>query len=257
MINMMRLSSGVHDPFQQRPGFSKMQLSMDQQHSLHSQHPQQHQQSYQLNSQRSGVFPEMALGAAQSFVPGIPMIAATNGQYGAFSAGPLSASFGGFLPNQAVPPPLFTLDEEEEDENEEISGMEKLRYKYEYEIKAAIDSTPVLSEVSKMMAAPAYNPNAFGYSGPMPDYAAYGSFPLATPVSLGHRYSYDPSVAASSTLFSTAMAPSTSTNSAASVSAAMPAVPGNYPVVHTAALPPSHHHQEYLEFTLGSMLPSV
>ncbi|KAG0276656.1 homeodomain transcription factor ste12 [Linnemannia exigua] len=259
MINMMRLSSNVHDPFQQRPGFSKMQLPLDQQHSLHSQqHPQQHQQPYQLSSQRPGMFPEMALGATQSFVPGIPMMAAgPNGQYGAFPAGPLSAGFGGFLPNQAVPPPLFTLDEEEEDENEEISGMEKLRYKYEYEIKAAIDSTPVLSEVSKMMAAPAYNPNAFGYNGPMADYVTYGSFPLATPVSLGHRYSYDPSVAASSTMFSTAMAPSSSSNSSSSVSTAMSGVPSNYPVVHTAALPPSHHHQEYLEFTLGSMLPSV
>ncbi|KAG0289331.1 homeodomain transcription factor ste12 [Linnemannia gamsii] len=254
MINMMRLSSGVHDPFQQRVGFSKMGLPLDPGHPLHPQQQPQQQQQYPMGAHRQVAFPEMALGA-QSFVPGIPMMAGpTSGQYGSFSAGPLSAGFGGFLPNQAVPPPLFTLDEEEEDENEEISGMEKLRYKYEYEIKAAIDSTPVLSEVSKMMATPTYNTGSFGYTSPMPEYVTYGSFPLATPVSLGHRYSYDPSVAASSTLFSTAMAPSSSTTSSSSVSTTMSGGPTNYPVVHTAALPPSHHHQEFLEF---SMLPNV
>lgn len=255
MINMMRLSSGVHDPFQQRIGFSKMGLPLDPGHPLHPQQQPQQQQQYPMGAHRQAAFPEMALGAAQSFVPGISMMAGpTSGQYGPFPAGPLSAGFGGFLPNQAVPPPLFTLDEEEEDENEEISGMEKLRYKYEYEIKAAIDSTPVLSEVSKMMATPTYNTGSFGYTSSMPEYVTYGSFPLATPVSLGHRYSYDPSVAASSTLFSTAMAPSSSSTSSSSVSTTISGGPTNYPVVHTAALPPSHHHQEFLEF---SMLPNV
>ncbi|KAF9550903.1 homeodomain transcription factor ste12 [Mortierella hygrophila] len=258
MINMMRLSSNVHDPFQ-RGGFSKMGLPLDSQHPIHphqQSQQQQQQQHYPLAAHRPVAFSEMALGAAQSFVPGLPMMAApTNGQYGAFPAGPLSAGFGGFLPNQAVPPPLFTLDEEEEDENEEISGMEKLRYKYEYEIKAAIDSTPVLSEVSKMMTVPTYNTGSFAYTGPMPEYVTYGSFPLATPVTLGHRYSYDPSVTASSTLFSTAMAPSSSSTSSSSVSTTMSGGQTNYPVVHTAALPPSHHHQEFLEFSMLANVP--
>ncbi|KAG0345194.1 hypothetical protein BG004_003892 [Podila humilis] len=54
-----------------------------------------------------------------------------------FASGPLSATFGMFWP-QAIPAPLFTLEEQEneDDENEEITDMEKLRY--EYEIKSAI-----------------------------------------------------------------------------------------------------------------------
>lgn len=199
---------------------------------------------------RQPIYPDMT----QSFIPNLGMVQ----QFTPF-AGPLSATFGGMFGAQAVPAPLFTLEEheDEEDENDEITDMEKLRYKYEYEIKAAIDSTPVLAEVSKVMTTP-YNTGAFGYGvgGGASDYAsAYGAYPLATPVALG-RYPYDGSATpASLNLFSAAMVPSSSSTSTSSISTTMPA-PSSYPIVHTSALPPSHHHQEYLEYTLGNMLTS-
>ncbi|KAF9936319.1 hypothetical protein BGZ65_002555 [Modicella reniformis] len=182
-----------------------------------------------------------------------------NQPFAPFAAGPLSAGFGGFLANQPpAPPPLFTLEEEEEEE-EEISDMEKLRYKYEYEIKAAIDATPVLSEMAKIMTTPYNTTGAFGYGGAMPDYMAYGAYPLATPVTLGGRYPFDPTVsAAPANVFATGMVSSTSTSSPASIpTAGTPGLRSGFPNVHTAALPPSHHHQEYLEYTLGSMLPNI
>ncbi|KAF9309470.1 homeodomain transcription factor ste12 [Podila horticola] len=200
---------------------------------------------------RQPVYPDMT----QSFISNLGMV----GQQFAPFAAPLSATFGGMFGAQAAPAPLFTLEEheDEEDENDEITDMEKLRYKYEYEIKAAIDSTPVLAEVSKVMTTP-YNTGAFGYGvGGASDYtSAYGAYPLATPVALG-RYPYDASTTpASLNLFSAAMVPSSSSTSTSSISTAMPAS-SNYPIVHTSALPPSHHHQEYLEYTLGNMLTNM
>ncbi|KAG0243738.1 homeodomain transcription factor ste12 [Mortierella sp. GBA43] len=194
--------------------------------------------------------------ASQPFVPAMSMMT-PNQPFAPFAAGPLSAGFGGFLannqPQQPVPPPLFTLEEEEEEE-EEISDMEKLRYKYEYEIKAAIDATPVLSEMSKMITTP-YNTGAFAYGGAMPEYLPYGSYPLGTPV----RFSFDPSSPMPPNMFTGApVLTSAATSPAAVVSAptaSTPSIPSNFPNVHTVALPPSHHHQEYLEFSLGSMMP--
>ncbi|KAF9991598.1 homeodomain transcription factor ste12 [Entomortierella chlamydospora] len=244
MASMMKLSSLTQEQQQllqqHRQGFAKATTPM-----LQAQHP-----PFALSSQRPNVFPELA---SQNFMPTMSMIA--NQQYAPFSVGPLSAGFGGFLANQPMQqPPLFTL-EEEEDENEEITDMEKLRYKYEYEIKAAIDSTPVLSEVTKMMATP-YGAGAFGYGGAIPDYVAYNQYPLATPVGLGGRFPFDPTATAvASNTFATPMVPSSATSNGSF--STTPAAPSNYPVVHTAALPPSHHHQEYLEFTLGSMLPTI
>ncbi|KAG0294948.1 homeodomain transcription factor ste12 [Dissophora globulifera] len=261
VLNMMRMSTTLSQEQQlqlHRQGFAKQNAAaaaaagMAAPQLLQAQHA-----SYTVGSQRAGgAFQELA---SQQFMPAMAMMT-PNQPYAAFTAGPLSAGFGGFLPNQsAPPPPLFTLDEEEEEE--EISDMEKLRYKYEYEIKAAIDSTPVLSEVTKLMSTP-YNAGAFSYGGVMPDYTAYGSYPLATPVTLGTRYPFDPAMATaaavSTNMFATPMVPSSSSASSASVvtiNNTSSAQSNNYPVVHATALPPSHHHQEYLEFTLGSMMP--
>ncbi|KAF9438136.1 homeodomain transcription factor ste12 [Entomortierella beljakovae] len=219
---------------QHRQGFAKASATP----MLQAQHP-----PYALSSQRpNNVFPELA---SQNFMPAMPMMA-SNQQYVPFSAaGPLSAGFGGFLANQPAPPPLFTLDEEEEEE--EISDMEKLRYKYEYEIKSAIDS----------MMAPTYGTGTFGY-GTMPDYVAYGQYPLATP-GLGARF-FDPSVAAATNMFAAPMMQASSVASNSSFptpTAVAGGASAGFPVVHTAALPPSHHHQEYLEFTLGGMMPTI
>ncbi|KAF9581560.1 hypothetical protein BGW38_001383, partial [Lunasporangiospora selenospora] len=181
---------------------------------------------------------------------------------------------------------LFTLDErdeegEEDDDSEEVSDMEKLRYKYEYEIKAAIHSAPVLSEVinanatTMMMpygvaAGPANGGGAFVYGVPagMQEYVAYG-YPQAlnTPVTLAGVGGLATPGAG---MFTTAMAPTASAASTCSstssagitgapslVSATAGVASAGYPLVHTAALPPSHHHQEYLEFTLGSILPNI
>ncbi|KAF9286409.1 homeodomain transcription factor ste12 [Mortierella alpina] len=249
MMNMMRMSSlnQDHPQFQVQQRMvmgSKMMTPMQQQ--------QQQQQQQQAQQQPFPLSSQMGM-PTQSFVSAMTMGGAATQPYASFQNGPLSAGIGGFLASQSVPPPLFTL-EEEEDENEEISDMEKLRYKYEYDIKAAIDSTPVLNEVTKMMAP--YNNAAFGYG----DYVgAYSPYPLATPVAIGgNRYQFDPASAPTSAgLFPTGMASSASMTSASSMAAAMSAAPSNYPVVHTAALPPSHHHQEYLEFTLGSMMPNI
>ncbi|KAG0213341.1 homeodomain transcription factor ste12 [Mortierella sp. GBA30] len=241
LMAMMRMSSVKQEhsqlQMQQRLGMNKMVAPVQQQQVQH--------QPFPLSSQ-------MGMGSTQPFVPAMSMVGANSQTYASFQTGPLSAGIGGFLASQSMPPPLFTL-EEEEDENEEITDMEKLRYKYEYDIKAAIDSTPVLNEVSKIMAP--YNNGAFGYG----DYVAYNPYPLATPVTLGgHRYHFDPaSTPTSAGLFPTAMTASAPTVSSSSVTTPMSAVPSNYPIVHTAALPPSHHHQEYLEFTLGSVMPNI
>jgi len=187
---------------------------------------------------------------SQPFVPAMSMMT-PNQPFAPFAAGPLSAGFSGFLANQPAPPPpppLFTLEEEEE-EDEEPSDFEKLRYKYEYEIKSVIESAPVLTD---MKMNPFNAAGAFGYSSAMPDYMPYSSYPLATPVALGGRFSFD---AASANLFGAGVGSSTASSSVPIPST--PSIPSNFPNVHTAALPPSHHHQEYLEFTLGSMVPHV
>ncbi|KAG0331997.1 hypothetical protein BG004_001427 [Podila humilis] len=249
----------------QRNGQAKVGMTM---HGLHPSLQQQHQTSpqvYPVAAQtRATVYSEMA----SAFMPGLGGMAtsAAAGQsFAPFASGPISATFGMFGP-QAIPAPLFTLEEQEneDDENEEITDMEKLRYKYEYEIKSAIDSTSALADVNKVMTTP-YSTGAFSYgigNAVGGDYAsAYGAYPMAAPVALG-RYHYDGSATAGPlNLFTAAaaaaMVPSSSTTSTLSTSSTMAAVPSNYPIVHTSALPPSHHHQEYLEYTLGNMLTNM
>ncbi|KAG0042839.1 homeodomain transcription factor ste12 [Gryganskiella cystojenkinii] len=299
-------SSG--DDEDEEGGLSGLQYQQQQQQQHHHQQQQAQQQQFQMHNrypmtkgpagamqpmmpqqypphlqqQRSNIYPEMALGPQPSFMSAMSMMpggAPPQAAYGGpYQPVPLSAGFSSILAQQPIPPPLFTV-EEEDDENEEITDMEKLRYKYEYEIKAAIDSTPVLSEVTRMITP--YNAGAFGYGGAMAEYVPYGPYPLSTPVALGSnvavngRYApFEPSVmnnvggnptvgvsTASAPLFSTAaMVPtssSSSSSSSVSISTANGGQPSSYPVVHTTALPPSHHHQEYLELAFGTtMLPT-
>ncbi|KAG0261702.1 homeodomain transcription factor ste12 [Actinomortierella ambigua] len=236
-----------------------------------------------------------------------------------FPGVPLSAGASGFFIDQAMPQ-LFPLGEHDEDDEEEATDMEKLRYTFEWGIKAAIDSAQSLSG-SGLSTPPAMptSPFGYGYLGPggmVPDYgmpfsAGHMSFsaaaaaaaaasqqgiPMSSAAAAAVSNTVTPATAAvavpvsvpvatvaasmaSSTAVLSAMSAIaatattvTSTAAAAAAAAAVtplvtapsivtctPSLPtattattvNATTMVHTPSLPPSHHHQEYLEYTLG------
>ncbi|KAF9974762.1 homeodomain transcription factor ste12 [Actinomortierella ambigua] len=206
-----------------------------------------------------------AVEASQSLVP-------------ALSGVPLSAGASGFFIDQAMPQ-LFPLGEHDEDDEEEASDMEKLRYTFEWGIKAAIDSAQSLSGLS---TPPTMPPSPFGYGyfgsgGMVADYGipfnagnvGFGASQPVVPVSVTAVPATTAATAvpvattAAVPIVTSATVPTgmtattvaTPAVTAPTIASCAPTLPSNTngvtTLVHTPSLPPSHHHQEYLEYTLG------